>query len=69
MGDEALPRWRGRMERKFSKSDAKLIAETASDLADKALIWKARAIAAEEALRKFASEIYGRSAAEGVAHD
>ena len=44
-----------------TKADAKIIAETACDLADKALHWKARALAAEEALSKFAGEIYGNS--------
>ena len=42
-----------------SRADAKVIAETCADLADKVLYWKARALAAEEAERKFASEIYG----------
>jgi hypothetical protein len=47
-------------ERIITRSDAKIIAETACDLADKALHWKARALAAEEALSKFAGEVYGR---------
>jgi hypothetical protein len=42
----------------MKRSGAKMIAECASDLADKALHWKARARAAEEALMKFAGEIY-----------
>lgn len=46
-------------ERAIPVSDAKLIAEAACDLADKAALWKARALAAEEALSKFAGEIYG----------
>ncbi|ANC87297.1 hypothetical protein [Sphingomonas sp. NIC1] len=40
------------------RADAKLIAETCADLADKVLYWKDRALRAEEAERKFASEIY-----------
>lgn len=35
-----------------------MIAQTCVDLANKVLSWKARALAAEEALSKFASEIY-----------
>ena len=45
-------------DRTVSRADAKMIAETAADLADKVLHWKARALAAEDALSKFASEIY-----------
>lgn len=42
-----------------SREDAREIAEACVALADKALSWKARALAAEEALRRFAGEIYG----------
>lgn len=45
-------------DRMVSRADAKMIAETCGDLADKVLHWKERALAAEEGLRKFASEIY-----------
>jgi len=45
----------------ISKADAKVIAETACDLADKVLYWKSRALSAEEALSKFAGEIYSGS--------
>jgi len=48
--------------RTVSRADAKVIAETAADLADKVLHWKDRALRAEEAERKFASEIYARTA-------
>jgi len=45
-------------DRTVSRADAKVIAETAADLADKVLTWKQRALAAEDALSKFAGEIY-----------
>lgn len=48
------------MIRNWTRADAKLIAEAASTCADRALFWKERALAAEEALRKFAGEIYAR---------
>lgn len=38
----------------ISRGDAKIIAETACDLADKTLYWKGRALSAEQALRDFA---------------
>lgn len=41
-----------------SRTDARLIAEAAADCAEKASGWKVRALAAEEALRKMASEVY-----------
>lgn len=46
-------------ERMIRRADAKLVAEAACDLAEKATNWKARALAAEEGLSKFAAEIYG----------
>lgn len=46
------------VERTVKRADAKLIADLACDLADKATDWKERALAAEEALKKFAGEIY-----------
>lgn len=48
----------GMSEKLVKRSDAKLIAEAAADCADKALCWKQRCLAAEEALSKLAGEIY-----------
>jgi hypothetical protein len=46
--------------RDYAKADAQIIAEAAVACADKAIYWKERALAAEEALSKFAGEIYAR---------
>ena len=37
-----------------SRADAKVVAETCADLADKVLYWKERGLSAEKALREFA---------------
>lgn len=54
------------MSRARSHHDARLIAEAAVDCADKAHYWKQRCLAAEEALSKFADEIYGQKPATAL---
>jgi hypothetical protein len=51
----------------ISKREARYIADAASECADKALYWKARAQAAEEALSKVAGETYANHRVGGPA--
>ena len=53
-------------ERMVPRSHARDIAEACSELADKALSWKDRALATEEALRKFAAEVYSTTPSQGL---